>query len=71
MEAIEDHIDADETLSANECQALMRTADLVLLKPPDAQWILNTIGSLNSAHQIFQRDYVNVKPLPNRPQFRF
>jgi hypothetical protein len=49
----------------------MRTADLVLLKPPDAQWILNTIGSLNSAHQIFQRDYVNVKPLPNFPHFRF
>jgi hypothetical protein len=49
----------------------MRTADLALLKTPDAQWILNTIGSLNSAHQIFQRDYVNVKPLPNRPQFRF
>jgi hypothetical protein len=71
MEAIEDHIDADETLSANECQALMRTADLVLLKPPDAQWMLNTIGSLNSAHAIFQREYVNIKPLPNRPQFRF
>jgi hypothetical protein len=71
MEVIEDHIDADETLSANECQALMRTADLVLLKPPDAQWIINTIGSLNSAHAIFQRDYVNIKPVPNRPQFRF
>ena len=50
---------------------MMRTADLVILKPPDTQWLLNTIGYLNAAHSFFQKDYVAPKPIVNRPVFSY
>ena len=50
---------------------MMRTANLVILKPPDTQWLLNTIGYLNAAHPIFQKDYVAPKPIVNRPVFQY
>ncbi len=39
---------------------MMRTADLVILKPPDTQWMLNTIGYLATP-----------KPIVNRPVFHY
>ena len=71
MEALEDHIDDNEDLSAAECNAMMKTGDLIIVKLPDAQWLLNTIGALNAAHPIFERGYVAPKPIVDRHQFEY
>ncbi len=52
---------------------MLRTADLLILKPPDANWLINVIGILDPAHEIFERDYVPPKVIVDRivqePQF--
>ena len=53
LDCIESHIENDEELPQETCNAMMRTADLVLVRPPEAQWIINVIGYLNGAHEIF------------------
>ena len=53
LDCIESHIENDEELPQETCNAMMRTADLVLVRPPEAQWIVNAIGYLNGAHEIF------------------
>ena len=51
--ALRDRFENDEELPQETCNAMMRTADLVLVRPPEAQWIINAIGYLNGAHEIF------------------
>ena len=52
---------------------MLRTADLIILRPPDANWLINVMGILDPAHEIFERDYMPPEVIVNRivqvPQF--
>ena len=45
---------------------MLRTADLVVARPPDANWIINVIGILEPNHEIFARDYVPPRAVVDR-----
>ena len=47
---------------------MVRTADLVVLRPPNAEWTVNVIGLLNARHSIFSKNYLAPKPVANRIQ---
>ena len=50
----------------HDLDAMIRTAELVLLRPPNADWTINVIGLLNPRHPIFSKRYVAPKPVVNR-----
>ena len=44
---------------------LRKTAKLILKKPPDVQWMLMILATIDSDHRIFDKDYVHMKASRN------
>jgi hypothetical protein len=55
-----------QILGVHNVDAMVRTADLVVLRPPNAEWTVNVIGLLNPRHIIFGKSYLAPKPVVNR-----
>ena len=55
-----------QILGVHNVDAMVRTADLVVLRPPNAEWTVNVIGLLNARHAIFSKNYLAPKPVVNR-----
>ncbi len=51
--------------------SMVRTADLVVLRPPNAEWTVNVIGLLNQRHIIFGKRYLAPNPVVNRINHAF
>ena len=52
-------------MGVHDLDAMVRTAELILLRPPNADWTINVIGLLNPRHPIFSKRYVAPKPVIN------
>ena len=68
MAAVDVFSDApvQEIMGVHDLDAMVRTAELVLLRPPNADWTINVVGLLNPRHPIFSKRYVAPKPVVNR-----
>ena len=52
--------------------AMLRTVDLVIDKPPNADWIVSLIGFLDPGHELFSKDYQPLaKIAAQRPALRY
>lgn len=66
-DSIEDYIDGERVAAETPlAYAMLKTADLVLLRPPDCNWLINVLGILEPDHAIFSRDYLPPKPQMNK-----
>ena len=45
----------EQILGVHNVDSVLRTADLVMLRPPNAEWTVNVIGLLNPRHAIFSK----------------
>ena len=69
LECIETYINEERIAPQSPVAfGMLRTADLVVLRPPDGHWLINVIGILNADHAIFQRDYIPPRAQTNRIQ---
>ncbi len=55
----------EQVLGVHKVDSMVRTADLVVLRPPNADWTINVIGLLNPRHIIFGKGYLTPKPVVN------
>ena len=56
----------EQILGVHNVDSVLRTADLVVLRPQNAEWTVNVIGLLNPWHAIFSKNYLAPKPVVNR-----